>query len=657
MNCVKRVSFDDDLTVAEADVVDSSEKQDIPYDMYFGCERNKEKTLRAYAVARYRAIQLANGEGRMFKDETRTFEEESPGGWSGAKTHKNENRDRPLVWVEDRALLFFPSDAIAMYGRESFQANDDGEYLGIRCVSVKRREMLECNQSTTDQFEHIGENPFISGYDPIFVSIPRTLGNHAASAKARQRADILWLVDTGCGHDLVSHEIAKLCKCKFISLENPITFQTANGDAPSTHSAAIRFGELDETIEPYVLNETPSVISVGNRTMNQGYSFVWNAGENPYFITPRGKVIGLEVIDDIPYIRRDSAFCQPRDVCAKDYVLKALPSAPSGSKVIDEVQQAVCDLFGMPYDGEPPPIPQVGENPEEERKIRNLRDEAQSIQHLLTHKPANKYCDACNLGKMRNVKLFAGSFNKSRNPTEWLDIVTADHLVAKNGSMEGLTGDCNALVIKDLYSKIKVLMPVFGKSSDETIAALQYFVGTGRIKLFYSDNAPELVRVCKTLQILQEHSTPGRPQNNSIIERTNLDILEGTRTTLISAGFPECFWPFAAPHFCFLDNTSTIGADGKVYEEGSSYFRAHGEETNVLRLPFGCEVIFLPSPTKGLPHSKWEGVGEVGVIAGYHMKPGYLWSGEYYCWSLKELVGVDMRQKAENTLEGSETRI
>ena len=134
MNCVKRVSFDDDLTVAEADVVDSSEKQDIPYDMYFGCERNKEKTLRAYAVARYRAIQLANGEGRMFKDETRTFEEESPGGWSGAKTHKNENRDRPLVWIEDLALLFFSSDAIAMYGRECFQANDDGEYLGIRCV-------------------------------------------------------------------------------------------------------------------------------------------------------------------------------------------------------------------------------------------------------------------------------------------------------------------------------------------------------------------------------------------------------------------------------------------------------------------------------------------------------------------------------------------
>ena len=43
--------------------------------------RNEERILRAYAVARYRAIQLANGDGRI-------DEEESPGGWSGAKIHK-----------------------------------------------------------------------------------------------------------------------------------------------------------------------------------------------------------------------------------------------------------------------------------------------------------------------------------------------------------------------------------------------------------------------------------------------------------------------------------------------------------------------------------------------------------------------------------------
>ena len=66
------------------------------------------------------------------------------------------------------------------------------------------------------------------------------------------------------------------------------------------------------------------------------------------------------------------------------------------------------------------------------------------MSHLLTHKPFNIYCDACNLGKMRKAKEFVGS-------SGWLDLATADHLVAKNGGMEAITGDFDALVVKDLF--------------------------------------------------------------------------------------------------------------------------------------------------------------------------------------------------------------
>eukprot|EP00972_Heterocapsa_arctica_P082153 12109289-Heterocapsa_arctica.AAC.1 len=63
----------------------------------------------------------------------------------------------------------------------------------------------------------------------------------------------------------------------------------------------------------------------------------------------------------------------------------------------------------------------------------------------------------------------------------------------------------------------------------------------------YSDNSGEIIKACKKLRILREPSRPGVPQSNDSIERTNLDILEGTRTSMIHVGFPECFWPFAAP--------------------------------------------------------------------------------------------------------------
>ena len=128
---------------------------------------------------------------------------------------------------------------------------------------------------------------------------------------------------------------------------------------------------------------------------------------------------------------------------------------------------------------------------------------------------------------------------------------------------------------------------------------------------------------------------------NSVIERTSLDVLEGTRITLICAGFPECFWPFAAQHFCFLENTSAIGIDGEVYKDGSSYHRAHGKgETTALCIPFGCAVYFIPADTKGFPKGKFEGSGEAGVIAGYNTSPGYVRDGEYLCWSPNWLTSI-----------------
>ena len=78
----------------------------------------------------------------------------------------------------------------------------------------------------------------------------------------------------------------------------------------------LRVDELDEDIEPYVLNSTPAVPSVGRRCMDYGYEFRWPSGEPPYFISPQGKKVKLEVKDYVPYLktlcqaqRNDCDFC------------------------------------------------------------------------------------------------------------------------------------------------------------------------------------------------------------------------------------------------------------------------------------------------------------------------------------------------------------
>ena len=56
---------------------------------------------------------------------------------------------------------------------------------------------------------------------------------------------------------------------------------------------------------PYVLDKSPSVLSVGKKCMEEGYSFVWPANGAPYMISL------LEVEGNIPYIVKDSDFCSP----------------------------------------------------------------------------------------------------------------------------------------------------------------------------------------------------------------------------------------------------------------------------------------------------------------------------------------------------------
>ena len=83
--------------------------------------------------------------------------------------------------------------------------------------------------------------------------------NIAASAEGKRDMLDLWLVDTGCGHDLVSRTNLKLSGGETRRLEKAIIFQTAKWDTPSTHVAPISFHELNETIEPYVCLEGDSI--------------------------------------------------------------------------------------------------------------------------------------------------------------------------------------------------------------------------------------------------------------------------------------------------------------------------------------------------------------------------------------------------------------
>ena len=61
--------------------------------------------------------------------------------------------------------------------------------------------------------------------------------------------------------------------------------------------------ELSLPIQPLVLADSPAVLSLGKRCLEDGYSFHWPAGEQPTFVGPDGKHIPLIVRHNVPYVQ------------------------------------------------------------------------------------------------------------------------------------------------------------------------------------------------------------------------------------------------------------------------------------------------------------------------------------------------------------------
>ncbi len=53
-------------------------------------------------------------------------------------------------------------------------------------------------------------------------------------------------------------------------------------------------------VQPYLLRDTPPVLSVGKRCIEQGFTFHGEAGMKPIMTNPEGLVVELEVEKNIP---------------------------------------------------------------------------------------------------------------------------------------------------------------------------------------------------------------------------------------------------------------------------------------------------------------------------------------------------------------------
>ena len=82
--------------------------------------------------------------------------------------------------------------------------------------------------------------------------------------------------------------------------DDVVNFHTANGVTSTSKMTSIQFGVFNDPVQAHVLDDTPSVLSMGKRCLDQGYTFIWPAARDPFMVDQDGMVK-----DHISYISID----------------------------------------------------------------------------------------------------------------------------------------------------------------------------------------------------------------------------------------------------------------------------------------------------------------------------------------------------------------
>jgi len=217
-----------------------------------------------------------------------------------------------VVWgTNGEAFVFYPRpDEDILVDEKGFRA-EEPPYV------MRREDAITSLDKYWESFSHYGEIPGLvertdNGSKLTWARCPFWDGSASAPAVSGNRPsetvgtakNTRWLIDSGCGWDLVDQRnVAHMLGARQQIRSGPKLW-TANGIVQPDSKVMIHIPVLDDNYTPLVMQDSPDVLSLGRRCMDEGYSFRWDAKgpTRPYLVTPQGTVVMLRVDHYCPYL-------------------------------------------------------------------------------------------------------------------------------------------------------------------------------------------------------------------------------------------------------------------------------------------------------------------------------------------------------------------
>ena len=110
------------------------------------------------------------------------------------------------------------------------------------------------------------------------------------------------MVDSGSCFDLINRGDLTEAMQNRVRQGDPVPLATANGAVDARDRVKVNLRNKGGNFDALVLEDTPSVLSLGRLCMEEGYKFVWEPGELPQLVPPKGRAITLSMKDRVPIL-------------------------------------------------------------------------------------------------------------------------------------------------------------------------------------------------------------------------------------------------------------------------------------------------------------------------------------------------------------------
>ena len=214
------------------------------------------------------------------------------------------------MWdCRDGARFFVPHKTGRRYSDYIVEWDEWDKSDKVVPIRVSRAVAIRLLDDCWEAFKHAGNVPGIAERLACqsVMGLRSTFPPHPVAAACRSNAmwegsghgvshTQRWMIDSGIGWDLVKSSHVSHLQDLIRTPQYCPRIWTANGVIMSDQEVPLYIAELQEKCVPYILKNTPDVLTMGRRCMCEGYSFVWKANSNKqFFRRPHGKRIFLIV--------------------------------------------------------------------------------------------------------------------------------------------------------------------------------------------------------------------------------------------------------------------------------------------------------------------------------------------------------------------------